>query len=120
MIGKPRLITKDPADCITGACLILIVAPANSHESILKSIAPYLKEGVILGATPAPGGFNMLARHIIEDLNGRDRNSYTLFGMGCLPWVCRIQEWGKIVNLAGTKKYDDVTVIPERNTGNVL
>jgi hypothetical protein len=100
--------------------MILLICPANSHEVILKSIAPYVESGVLIGATPAPGGFNMLARYILAEYGGKQSDEYTIFGMGCLPWVCRINEWGKSVNLAGTKKYDDVTVLPESQTDNVL
>lgn len=119
MYGTPKKVSKYPSEVIPGADLVLIIAPANSHEPILNSIIPHLSQNVILGATPAPGGFNMLAKKCLKDA-GKDLTSVTLFGVACLPWVCRIERFGESVKLSGTKSLVDVNVIPVDATDIIL
>jgi hypothetical protein len=120
--GRPKMISNNPKDLIPDADLILIITPANAHEAILLSIAPYLKENVIIGASPSPGGFNMLAMYCLQKMDVSEQivKSLVLFGTACLPWVCRIQKFGESVYLAGTKATVDVNCVPQNATENVL
>lgn len=61
------MVTSDPAEAIPGSDLILIITPAFAHEPILKTLKPHLSEGTILGAIPAPGGFDLIAKHVLGD-----------------------------------------------------
>lgn len=88
---------------------VLIITPAFAHEPILKDIKPYLEPNAAVGAVPGPGGFDMLAKHILED-----RDDVLVYGGSSLPWACRTLEYGKSVSLLGSKQ-----IIPMTSAGNV-
>ncbi len=50
-------------------------------------------------AMPAPGGFDLLARHVL----GPAVEDVVVAGTVCLPWACRIKTYGKEVELLGEK-----------------
>lgn len=50
-------------------------------------------------AMPAPGGFDLLARHVL----GPAANDIVVAGTVCLPWACRIQRYAHAVELLGEK-----------------
>ncbi|EGD74063.1 hypothetical protein PTSG_05755 [Salpingoeca rosetta] len=99
--AMPKAISNDPAEVIPDSDLILLITPAFAHEPILKEIAPHLHDGAFVGAIPGPGGFNMLAKHVLGDL--MQKKNVTLFGAGALPWVCRFTEYGSSVDLQSEK-----------------
>lgn len=60
-------MTADAAEAIPGSDLILIITPAFAHEPILKTLKPHLTEGAMVGAIPGPGGFDLIAKHVLGD-----------------------------------------------------
>ena len=90
-------MTGDPAQAAAGADLALLALPAFAHETILHELAPHLPTTAWVGAMPARGGFDWLARSILPEHQG------VIFGMQTLPWSCRIQEWGRSVLVLGSK-----------------
>eukprot|EP01147_Barroeca_monosierra_P010816 gene10816-2895_t len=109
--AKPKMITNDPAVAITGADIILIITPAFAHEAVLTQIMPHLHDGAYVGAIPGPGGFHMLAKHILGDVISA--KNLTLFAGGALPWVCRFQQYGATVQLQSEKANIYVSYSPE-------
>lgn len=71
-----------------------------------------MKPGVIIGAMPGEGGFDLCARHVL----GNDFVDHSnLFALETLPWACRIIEYGKSVEVLGTKKEIDVVITDGKN-----
>jgi hypothetical protein len=95
--GRPPQVTGDPAQAAPGAELVLLALPAFAHEAVLRDLAPHLPPEAWVGAMPARGGFDWLARTALPDHEG------VIFGMQTLPWSCRIQEWGRSVLVLGSK-----------------
>lgn len=44
-LGKPEKVTTNPAEAIPGAQAIFVHVPADRHEEIARSIAPFLEDG---------------------------------------------------------------------------
>jgi hypothetical protein len=107
--ARPGRISADPGDVIPGSELVLLVVPAFAHEVILREIIPFLERGAWVGAMPARGGFDYCAFQILER---NDRGDIVLFGLQTLPWACRIQEYGRSVQVLGTKRAVDIAVRP--------
>jgi len=109
IFGKPVSVVDQP-NVVEGADLVIFALPSFTHELYLKALKPFLKKGVILGAMPGEGGFDILAQHVLgEDFV----DGSSLFALETLPWACRILEYGKSVEVLGTKKEIDVVVKPK-------
>ncbi|MFZ5944722.1 MAG: NAD/NADP octopine/nopaline dehydrogenase family protein [Bacillota bacterium] len=105
---KVDIISQSPSIC-QGADLIVFIAPAYSHEIMLKAIAPYLKEKVLIGALPARSGFEFSFPSILKD---NYAENIILFAAQTLPWACRLESPGKKVKVVGTKDKIGVAAIP--------
>jgi len=51
-IGRPRYISKKPAEIIPGADIIVLPLPEFSLEPVLTAIKDYLRPGAIIMETP--------------------------------------------------------------------
>ena len=111
--GKPHLITADPAAAGPGAELVLLALPAFAHGEILSALAPHLPHTAWIGALPARGGFDWQVRALLPDHQG------VVFGLQTLPWACRIQEWGRRVEVLGTKAQVDLAAWPATKGADV-
>jgi hypothetical protein len=101
-------ISCDPSQVLPGSRLVILALPAFAHQAVLQQIAPYLDDGVWLGAIPARGAFDLCA----WDALGEKCFSLTLFGLQSLPWACRIMEYGRSVKILGTKARLDLAAWP--------
>lgn len=72
---------------------------ANTPIHAFRAIAPHLRPGSMILAMPAPGAFDLLARHVL----GPVANDVIIAGTVCLPWACRIQTYARSVELLGEK-----------------
>uniref|UniRef100_A0A7R9Z8Z1 Opine dehydrogenase domain-containing protein n=1 Tax=Pseudictyota dubia TaxID=2749911 RepID=A0A7R9Z8Z1_9STRA len=108
--GKPVAISDDPAEVTPGSDIVIFAIPSFGHQLYLEALKPHLKPGVILGAMPGEGGFDLCARHVLGD---DFVNKSNLFALETLPWACRITEYGKSVEVLGTKKEIDVVITPK-------
>ncbi len=116
-VGRPQRVTTDPRSAAQDADLVLLALPAFAHESILRALAPNLRPAVWIGALPARGGFDWMARAV---LGLTDEASPTvLFGLQTLPWACRIQSWGRRVEVLGTKAEVDLAAWPATCAGTI-
>ncbi len=112
--GKPHLITADPAAAGPGAELVLLALPAFAHGEILSALAPHLPHTAWIGALPARGGFDWQVRTLMPDHRG------IIFGLQTLPWACRIQDWGRRVEVLGTKAQVDLAAWPAAQGSGVI
>ena len=118
VFGKPVLITEDPAKISEGGDVdvVIMALPSLFHQNYLEALKPYLKPGVVLGAMPGQAGFDLCARFCLGDDFCSASN---LFSLETLPWACRIVEYGKVVEVLGTKKEIDVVIAPKQGLTSV-
>ncbi|MFW6063240.1 MAG: NAD/NADP octopine/nopaline dehydrogenase family protein [Chloroflexota bacterium] len=114
--GQACCISADAAEVIPGAGLILLALPAYAHGPTLAAIAPYLEEGVTIVALPARSGFDLQARATLE----MGALSPTVAGLQTLPWACRVTEYGREVNVLGTKARVDLAAVPGDSAAQVV
>lgn len=116
--GKPSLITDDPAKAAESGVfdVVIMALPSLFHQNYLEALKPYLKPGVIIGAMPGQAGFDLCARHCLGDDFCAASN---LFSLETLPWACRIIEYGKVVEVLGTKKEIDVVITTKQGEKSV-
>jgi hypothetical protein len=107
-LGRPGAVSWDPSQVLPGSRLVILALPAYAHQTVLQQIAPYLDDGVWLGAIPARGAFDLCA----WDALGKKCFSLTLFGLQSLPWACRITEYGRSVKILGIKARLDLAAWP--------
>lgn len=103
------LITADAAEAASFPEMVIIVAPAFAHESILEKLAPHLQAGVVVGAIPARSGFEFSTPRILE----RHGVSGAVIAVGqTLPWACRLEKFGQRVRILGRKESVGVATLP--------
>lgn len=107
--GRPAKISKNPADVIPEADVILLPLPSFAYEGVLKSILPHLRPGQFIGATPGQGGFDYIARRAL----GPVAKDVVLFAQQCMPFNCRIQEFGVSVQVQQLEGWFNVFSEPE-------
>jgi hypothetical protein len=93
-------VSSHPADVIPRADLVVLVLPAFSHRPVLERIAPHLKGSAWIAVMPARSGleFDLLAMK--DALRGDCR---VIVGLQTLPWLCRVTEFGRSVDVKGVK-----------------
>jgi len=82
--GKPVTITNDTAEVTAQGDIdvVILAIPSFTHELYLKTLKPYLKPGVIIGAMPGQAGFDLCARYCLGDDFVSQSN---LFSLETLP-----------------------------------
>jgi len=101
-------ITANPEEAAK-ADLVILAVPAFAHKDILSSLAPYLREGTVLAALPARGGFEFQASAILHE---NKKQGIILAGFQTLPWACRIKEYAQSVEIFGQKMRVGVASLP--------
>ena len=110
--GRPVMVSASVKEAAQDNIDAVILAlPSFTHELYLKALKPYLKPGVLIGAMPGEGGFDLTARHVLGDAFV---TASSVFALETLPWACRITEYGKSVEVLGTKKEVDVVITPKQ------
>jgi hypothetical protein len=105
-VGTPHQVTADAAEAVHDTDMVLLALPSFAHGDVLAAIAPFLPRRAAVGALPARGGFDWLARALLPEHEG------LLFGVQTLPWACRIHEWGRHVHVLGVKAQVDLAATP--------
>ncbi|VEU44082.1 unnamed protein product [Pseudo-nitzschia multistriata] len=110
--GRPVRISSSAEDVADETTKLVVLAlPSFAHESYLRALKTCLKPGIMVGAMPGEGGFDLLARHVLGDAFV---DASTVFALETLPWACRILEYGTSVEILGTKKEVDAVVASKR------
>jgi ketol-acid reductoisomerase len=85
--GKPVRVSDKAEDVVPGSDIIILAIPSFTHEIYLRAVQPFVKPGVVVGAMPGEGGFDMCARHVF----GKEFvDQSNIFALETLPWACRI------------------------------
>ena len=113
-IGRPRYISKKPAEIIPGADIIVLPLPEFSLEPVLTAIKDYLRPGTIIMATPG-GVVEWIARKTL----GPIFDKICLAIVQPMPYNCRIKEFGRRVNLIGKKREYSIACYPRNRIDEV-
>lgn len=114
-LAKPDRVSKEAADVVPQADLLILPIPGFAMEPTLRAIAPHLKKGAMVGALPGNGGFHWLAQHILYVECGR--RDVCIWGSNQLPLNCRWTEYARKAMCLTTKDLIKVSARPlERGT----
>ena len=109
MFGKPIKVSDKAEEVVPGSDVIILAIPSFTHEIYLRAVAPFVKPGVVIGAMPGEGGFDMCARHVL----GADFvDQSNIFALETLPWACSIVVSTRKTceNLQETALYEFLTI----------
>ncbi len=108
MVSK---VTNSYEEAVSNADMVFIAVPTFLTKPTVEGIMPYLSKNTILGFVPGAGGVEYLARSAIEAGN-------TVFGFERVPYVARVEEYGRIVS-ASKKAHYRVASIPSSQAGRI-
>jgi hypothetical protein len=93
-------VTSDPARAARGCDIVILSLPAYAHYGYLKALAPHLERGSVIVGLPGQCGFEFE----VQQCMGDRLREFTLLDFTSLPWVCRLERFGRRVHVAGTKE----------------
>lgn len=86
------------------ADVILMAMPAFGHESYLSAIVSHLTQDTTLILMPAYGCADLLVQQQLKALPQAVPDNINLVLLEQLPWVCRTEQFGRLVNLLAHKQ----------------
>lgn len=89
-------ITADASTAVRDANIVLLCLPGFAIASVLESIKPFVTSQTYVGTVVSSTGFFLMAQKILP-LNSR------LFGFQRVPFIARLNEYGKSATLLGYK-----------------
>ena len=89
-------ISDDPSVTVKGVHIVLLCLPGFAIAPVLESIKPYLDSSTLVGSVVSSTGFFMMAQKILP-------STVQLFGFQRVPFIARINEYGKSACLLGYK-----------------
>jgi len=113
--GTPSKVSNKAADSIPQADFIIVALPSFAIKNVLVGIKDHLKQGATIYIMPGQGGVDYVAKEVVGDLCRAGK--ITVAGIIPMPLNCRIDEFGKRVQLAALKAYYDLAAIPAANAG---
>ena len=103
LTGRIRRVSNVAKDVVSDADIILICSPAHTKMEILKQIGPHLKQGTLVGTVFGQGAFDLQARYAIGD-DVIEKKNITIFSLQYVPFICKVLEYGKSINIIGPKR----------------
>ena len=113
-IGRPRCVSKNPADVIPGADIIVLPLPGFALEPTLTAIKDYLHPGAIIMVTPG-GVVEWFAKKTL----GPVFDKICLTVVQPMPYNCRVIELGQRARLVGKKYEYKIACYPQDRTDEV-
>jgi hypothetical protein len=109
--GELNKISADPADVIPQSDAVILCMPVSAYRSTLHQLAPHINtdKEMAIGTVFGQGGFNWMVDEIKQ---GFTLKNITTFSFGLIPWICRVQEYGKIGITYGVKPINVAAVRP--------
>lgn len=99
---RPDCISSDPREAASGADIVFIALPHFAVEDAFGSISPFVSENAFIGVIPGYGG----CEFFFEKYFGRSRS---LFGFQRVPFITRLEEYGREVNILSWKPFSVVS-----------
>lgn len=112
IFGEINLISSDVSKTVAESDIIFITHPSFLIDKTLEIVAPYVKNGAYIGVIPGFGGCEFYAKDRFD-------KSVTLFGFQRVPYIVRMQEYGKVSNLTSRKSQLIIGAIPPSKTDAV-
>lgn len=109
--GTLQQITSNAAEVIPQADIVLLCLPGYGIVDTLQTILPYLKPQTPVGSIVSSTGFFFEAMKILPE-------TVPLFGFQRVPFIARVEEYGKSAHLLGYKP--SLSMAVERGDGAVL
>lgn len=113
LVGRINRVSKNPQDVAPNADIVYICSPAHHKPAILRQIRPYLKEGAMVGSVFGQGAFDVQAFEALgEDI---EKKKLTIFSLQYVPFICKVVNYGKDINIIGPKRYLYAASYPTEN-----
>lgn len=109
--GTLHQITSNAAEVIPQADIVLLCLPGYGIVDTLQTILPYLKPQTPVGSIVSSTGFFFEAMKILPE-------TVPLFGFQRVPFIARVEDYGKSAHLLGYKP--SLSMAVERGDGAVL
>ena len=109
--GTLQQITSNPAEVIPQADIVLLCLPGYGIVDTLQTILPYLKPQTPVGSVVSSTGFFFEAMRLLPETT-------PLFGFQRVPFIARVEDYGKSAYLLGYKP--SLSMAVERGDGTVL
>lgn len=116
-VGKVSCFTTDVADIIPNSDIIMITTTANAHQTVAKSIAPFVKDGQIIILNPGRTCGALIFKRTLKEAGCNKR--YYLGEAQTLVYACRVIEDG-VVNIIGVKDEVLLSALPASDTKHIL
>lgn len=116
--GPVEFATTDMAKAVSGADVIMVIAPAIAHRDIAKSMAPHLAKGQIVFVHPG-ATFGALEFNQEFARSGIARGAVTLCEAQSLLYATRLVCHGE-VSIKGIKQSLAVGVLPAARTAETV
>ena len=112
--ATPNVVSSDACKVIPGCDIIILCMPAYSHSKYLKEINkhhescndPKSNKKLIIASFPCSAGLEFE----ISCLNNYNKGNIILASCLILPWACRYEKYGTLVEILGVKTEIEVTV----------
>lgn len=99
-------LSANPADLIPQADIVLLCLPGYGIADTLRAICPYLRPQTAVGSIVSSTGF------FFEAIDTLPPNT-TLFGFQRVPFIARVEEYGKSAHLLGYKPSLSIAAHPQ-------
>ena len=94
--GRPFRITSSAREAAVRAEVILLCLPGFAIKEELERLKPFLSPSTVVGSIVSSTGFFFIAHDSLPE-------SQPLFGFQRVPFICRTEEYGRCVEIKGTK-----------------
>ena len=101
--GALSNVTSEPSEVIADADIVLLCLPGYLIEKQLLEIRSYLLPSTIVGSIVSSTGFFFIAHKVLPKTLG-------LFGFQRVPFIARVNEYGRTASLLGYKSLLKVAV----------
>lgn len=99
--AKPKIVSKNPEEAISGSDFILLAIPPTSHEIYFKAMEPHVGKNALIVGLPGSPGFEYQCRDIL----GEKSIPCTLMSFDNVPWESKILEFGKKAEILNFRTY---------------
>jgi hypothetical protein len=103
MVGHLKAVSNDAKEIVSDADVVLICSPAHTKNEILAQIKPYLKKGCLVGTVFGQGAFDIQANSILGEELIKELD-ITIFSLQYVPFICKVEEYGRSINIIGPKR----------------
>lgn len=101
--GKITKISNLPKDVVPMADVVLLCLPGFLIKGELEKLKPHLSPKVFVGSVFSSTGFFFEAQKVLSD-------KQPLWGFQRVPFISRVEEYGKSANLLGYKNSHNIAV----------